>query len=138
MQRTDLASGWLSFFYIYIGHIVLVTARHTKRSLTRAEAAVKLKIHRGVSTYRTAAKAAVCNNFAQPATNLLSRCSPKTRLPILCDLTLPRTHQNAFVRTCAVLLLRDCHSKTPLGCVFPYPYQSFREGKTIQRYAHSI
>lgn len=76
---------------------------------------MKLRIHRGVSAYRTAAKAAVRNNFAQPATNLLSRRSPKTSLPILCDLTLPRTHQNAFVKMCAALLLRDCHSKNTFG-----------------------
>lgn len=76
---------------------------------------MKLRIHRGVSAYRTAAKAAVRNNFAQPATNLLSRRSPKTSLPILCDLTLPHTHQNAFVKMCAALLLRDCHSKNTFG-----------------------
>lgn len=45
-----------SLLFIYNGHRVLVMARRTKRSLTWAEAAAKLKIHRGVSTYRTAAK----------------------------------------------------------------------------------
>lgn len=136
-EQTLIQAG-TSLLFIYNGHTVLVTARPTKRSLTRAEAAAKLKIHRGVSTYRTAAKAAVFNNFAQPATNLLSKSGPKTWLPIRCDLTLPHTHQNAFVRTCAGLPLRGCHSRNTLGCVFPYLYQSFKQRKTIQRYLHSI
>lgn len=80
-------------------------ARPTKRSLRRAEAAAKLKIHKGVSTYGAEAKAAVFNNFAQPATNLLSNHGPKTWLPTQCVLTLPHTYQSAFVRTCVGLPL---------------------------------
>lgn len=109
-------------------------ARPTKRSLRRAEAAAKLKIHQGVSTYGTAAKAAVFNNFAQPATNLLSNHGPKTWVPIRCDLTLPHTHQNVFVRTCVGLPLRGCHSQNTLGCLFSYLHQSFKERKASQRY----
>lgn len=79
MQITDTDSGW---HFVYNGHTVLVMARPTKIPLTRAEAAAKLKIHRGVCPYRTAAKADVSNNFSKPTTNLLSKTGPKTWLPI--------------------------------------------------------